>query len=70
MMENDKPNLNRSELEILKLIAQKKTTREIADIQFKSISNIDHQRKNIMRKLQLSNRRELLKYAIQSKYDF
>lgn len=65
-----KSNLSKSEREILKLIAQNKTSSEIADIRFTAVSTVEKHRKNMMRKLGLSGKGELLKYAIQSKYDF
>ena len=62
--------LSKSERAILKLIAQNKTSSEIADIRFTAVSTVEKHRKNMMRKLGLSGKGELLKYAIQSKYDF
>ncbi len=62
--------LSKSEREILKLIAQNKTSSEIADIRFTAISTVEKHRKNMMRKLGLSGKGELLKYAIERKYEF
>jgi two-component system response regulator NreC len=62
--------LSKSEREILKLIAQNKTSSEIADIRFTAVSTVEKHRKNMMRKLGLSGKGELLKYAIQKKYEF
>jgi len=62
--------LSKSEREILKLIAQNKTSSEIAEVRFTAVSTVEKHRKNMMRKLGLSGKGELLKYAIQSKYDF
>lgn len=62
--------LSRSEKEILKLIAQNKTSSEIADIRFTAVSTVEKHRKNMMRKLGLSGKGELLRYAIEKKYDF
>jgi len=62
--------LSKSEQEILRLIAQNKTSSEIADARFTAVSTVEKHRKNIMRKLGLSGKGELLKYAIEKKYDF
>jgi len=62
--------LSKSERAILKLIAQNKTSSEIADIRFTAVSTVEKHRKNMMRKLGLSGKGELLKYAIEKKYDF
>jgi len=65
-----KPLLSKSEQAILKLIAQNKTSSEIASIRFTAVSTVEKHRKNMMRKLGLSGKGELLKYAIEKKYDF
>ncbi len=62
--------LSKSEREILRLIAQNKTSSEIADVRFTAVSTVEKHRKNMMRKLGLSGKGELLKYAIEKKYDF
>ena len=62
--------LSKSEREILTLIGQGKTSSEIASIRFNSVSTIETHRKNIIRKLGLSGKGELLRYAIEKKYDF
>lgn len=62
--------LSKSEKEILKLIAQNKTSSEIADIRFTAVSTVEKHRKNMMRKLGLSGKGELLRYAIERKYEF
>ena len=62
--------LSKSEREILKLIGQGKTSSEIAAIRFNSVSTIETHRKNIIRKLGLQGKGELLRYAIEKKYDF
>ncbi len=62
--------LSKSEREILKLIAENKTSSEIAEIRFTAVSTVEKHRKNMMRKLQLSGKGELLKYAIETKYKF
>ncbi|WP_299437886.1 response regulator transcription factor [uncultured Aquimarina sp.] len=62
--------LSKSEREILTLIGQGKTSSEIAAIRFNSVSTIETHRKNIIRKLGLHGKGELLRYAIEKKYDF
>lgn len=64
------PSLSKSEREILKLIAQNKTSSEIATIRFTAVSTVEKHRKNMMRKLNLSGKGELLRYAIETKYEF
>ena len=53
------------EREILQLIAEGYTNREIADSLHLSIKTVQNHRSNIMRKLDLHDRGELIKYAIQ-----
>ncbi|TSE09097.1 MULTISPECIES: response regulator [Aquimarina] len=62
--------LSKSEREILKLIGQGKTSSEIAAIRFNSVSTVETHRKNIIRKLGLHGKGELLRYAIEKKYNF
>ena len=62
--------LSKSERAILKLIAQNKTSSEIAAERFTATSTVEKHRKNMMRKLGLSGKGELLRYAIEKKYDF
>ncbi|ALM19957.1 chemotaxis protein CheY [Nonlabens sp. MIC269] len=57
--------LSRSEKEILKLVAQGKTNQEIADFRGTAVSTIIKHRKNMMQKLDLHGKGELLQYAIQ-----
>jgi two-component system response regulator NreC len=56
--------LSDREREILKLIAEGKTNREIADTLFLSIKTVQAHRANLMRKLGMHDRTELVKYAI------
>ncbi len=53
------------EREILQLIAEGYTNREIADSLHLSIKTVQNHRSNIMHKLDLHDRGELIKYAIQ-----
>jgi DNA-binding NarL/FixJ family response regulator len=52
------------EREILKLIAEGHTTREIADTLFISLKTVIGHRAKIMEKLGLRNRTELFKFAV------
>lgn len=68
---SSKDLLSKTEREIFELIRQGKTSREIAEIRFSSVSTIDTHRKNMCRKLGLhGGPQELYRYAIESKYDF
>lgn len=63
--EDEKPcPLTNTELEVVKAIAQGKTTREIATERFSSIHTVTTHRKNIFRKLKVNTAHELLKYAL------
>ncbi|WP_430409513.1 response regulator [Kordia sp.] len=67
---SSKSILSRREKEILALIAQRKTSQEIADLLFIAKSTIDTHRKNMIQKLNLKGANELLGYAIEQKYAF
>ncbi len=53
------------EQEVLTYIAEGYSNREIADALVISVKTVDRHRENLMRKLQLHNRVELVKYAIE-----
>ena len=57
-------SLTGREREILKLIAEGQTSREIADALFISLKTVHGHRTKIMGKLDLHNRTELIKYAM------
>ncbi len=59
--------LTKTELLILKAIANHKTTKEIADETFVSTKTIDNHRNNISRKLSLQGSNSLLKFALNNK---
>jgi two-component system response regulator NreC len=61
--------LSNRELEILTLIAEGFTSNEIADKIIISKRTVDNHRSNIMNKLELTSLPELLKYAIEFKYN-
>lgn len=56
--------LTEREREVLKLIAEGRTSREIADTLYLSINTVERHRANLMGKLNLHNRADLIKYAI------
>ncbi len=60
--------LTTREKEVLKLIADGKTSKEIADLFNISIRTVQHHRANMMRKLKIRKVAELIKYAIRKKY--
>lgn len=62
--------LSSREREILGLISRGRTSHEIADQLFIGKSTVDTHRKNMIRKLGLSGAGELLRYAMEKKYDF
>jgi DNA-binding NarL/FixJ family response regulator len=63
-----KPILTTREREVLKLIAEGKLNKEIADLLFISVHTVERHRANSMAKLNLKNTAELVKYAIQKGY--
>jgi DNA-binding NarL/FixJ family response regulator len=63
------PGLTARETEVLKLVAQGYTYREIADKLFISVKTVQNHVQNILTKLQLSKRYELMRYAIQRGLD-
>lgn len=66
--EKDDPNaLSSREREVLQLIAEGKTSREIAEILNLSVKTVQSHRTSLMQKLDLHDRGELIKYAIQKK---
>jgi two-component system, NarL family, response regulator NreC len=62
--------LSKRQIEILKLIALGKTNQEIADQLFIGKTTVETHRKNMIRILNLKGAGELLRYALESKYDF
>jgi DNA-binding NarL/FixJ family response regulator len=65
--EEEKPDLlTQTETEIVKAIAQGKTTKEIAAERFSSIHTITTHRKNIFRKLGINTAHEATKYALRA----
>ncbi|UOY05380.1 response regulator transcription factor [Muricauda sp. SCSIO 64092] len=67
---SSKSVLSSREQEILQLIAKGRTSHQIADELFIGKSTVDTHRKNMIRKLGLSGAGELLRYAVEKKYEF
>ena len=63
-----KPLLTPREREVLKLIAEGKSNKDIADLLFISVHTVERHRANIMEKLNLKKIADLVKYAIQKGY--
>ena len=65
--EDDQPSiLTETETEIVRAIAQGKTTKEIAAERFSSVHTITTHRKNIFRKLGVNTAHEVIKYALRA----
>lgn len=58
--------LTATELELVQLITQGKTAKEIADLRCLSYHTVNTHRKNIFRKLEINNVQELIKYALRN----
>ena len=58
-------SLTEREREVLVLLAKGKTYQEVAETLFISVKTVDFHRGNLMRKLGLSNRAELTRFALQ-----
>ncbi|WP_405605338.1 response regulator [Polaribacter sp. Asnod1-A03] len=67
---SDNVILSKREIEILGLIANGKTSKDISEILFIAKTTVDTHRKNMIKKLNLSSANELMKYAIDMKYQF
>ena len=57
--------LSNRETQVLKLVAEGRTTREIAALLYISPRTVENHRARIQKKLELSNKAELIRYAIQ-----
>ena len=67
----DRPPFDRlstREREVLKLIAEGKSSEEIANLLFLSVRTVDHHRARIKRKLNIKKTADLIKYAIRKGY--
>ena len=66
-VEEERPSiLTETETEIVKAIAQGKSTKEIAAERFSSVHTITTHRKNIFRKLGINTAHEVIKYALRA----
>jgi two-component system nitrate/nitrite response regulator NarL len=63
-----KPKLTKRQLQILKLIGEGKSSKDIALELCIGVYTVNTHRKNIARKLKLNGRGQLLKYALEMKY--
>jgi len=63
-----KETLTTRERDVLKLIAEGSSNKEIASVLFISIRTVENHRANIMRKLDIRNSANLVKYAIRKGY--
>ena len=70
VVQETKGILTKRQIEILKLVGKGKTNQEIADALFIGKTTVETHRKNMIRKLGLHGPGELLRYALQRKYDF
>jgi DNA-binding CsgD family transcriptional regulator len=61
---SSEPGLTARETEVLRLVAKGYTYKEIADQLFLSTKTVQNHVQNILTKLQLSRRYELMRYAI------
>ena len=68
--DNGEVQLSKREKEIVKLVGEGKTSQEIADALFIGKATVDTHRKNILKKLNLQGKSELMRYSVEKKYDF
>jgi two-component system response regulator NreC len=62
--------LSKREIEIVRLIGEGKTSSEISEILFIEKSTVDTHRKNILKKLNIHGKTDLMRFAVERKYDF
>ena len=61
-------SLTPRERQVLKLVAEGRTSRDIADLLSISTRTVEHHRANLLKKLNIKNTADLIKYAIQKGY--
>jgi DNA-binding NarL/FixJ family response regulator len=59
-----RPNLTGREVEILKLVSEGKSSKEIGELLFISVHTVERHRANLMEKLKMKKTADLVKYAI------
>jgi len=59
--------LNERELDVLRLVAEGKTAKEIAEIMFLSRRTVENYRNSVLKKLNLHRTSDLIKYAFENK---
>lgn len=62
--------LSGREKEILRLIGEGKSSIEISEMLFIGKTTVDTHRKNILRKLNIHGKTDLIRFAVERKYDF
>ncbi|WP_298138854.1 response regulator transcription factor [Flavobacterium sp.] len=62
--------LSNREKEILQLIGEGKTSQEIADSLYIGKRTVDTHRKNIIKKINIHGKTDLIRFAVERKYDF
>ncbi|MFY0482377.1 response regulator [Flavobacterium sp. PLA-1-15] len=62
--------LSSREKEILRLIGEGKSSLEISELLFIGKTTVDTHRKNILRKLNIHGKTDLIRFAVERKYDF
>lgn len=67
---NETIKLSTREKEILRLIGDGKTSQEIADQLFIGKTTVDTHRKNILKKMNIHGKTDLIRFAVERKYDF
>ncbi|PKP43779.1 MAG: DNA-binding response regulator [Bacteroidetes bacterium HGW-Bacteroidetes-13] len=67
---SDEESLSQRQLEILKLVGQGLSNIEISEKLFIGRTTVETHRKNMIRKLGLQGSGELMRYALERKYDF
>lgn len=67
---SDEESLSQRQIEILKLVGQGLSNIEIAEKLFIGRTTVETHRKNMIRKLGLQGTGELMRYALERKYDF
>lgn len=67
-LSSEAESLTTREREVLKLVAEGKSSREVASLLNISIRTVEHHRAHVMGKLNCKNIAELIKYAIQKGY--